>query len=139
MRFITVGEAIELAEILVGPDMVRSFDLLDSAVARPINYVVYAEGAADIHTAAAHLMYGISRNHPFVDGNKRVSLAAASVFYTYNGWVLDGDDEEVLSLVLDTAEGVVDVALIASRLKDLVRAMELPPDELVEDEESSPP
>jgi hypothetical protein len=56
MRFITVGEAIELAEILVGPDMIRSFDLLDSAVARPINYVVNAEGAADIHTAAAHLM-----------------------------------------------------------------------------------
>jgi death-on-curing protein len=88
--------------------------------------VAYAEGEPDIHTAAAHLLFGIVSNHPFVDGNKRVGLKAAAVFYILNGWELDGEDSDVYSLVLDVAEGTIDVAEIALRLRPMVRRLELP-------------
>jgi death-on-curing protein len=126
MRFVTVGEAVRLCEQETGSDQLRDFNLLDSAVARPVNYVAYAEQSVDIHLAAAHLLFGIVRNHPFVDGNKRVGLKATAVFYVLNGWELVGDDSNVLSLVLETAEGVVDVSTIADRLKELVKEIELP-------------
>jgi death on curing protein len=126
MRFISVGEAIRLCEQETGSQQLRDFNLLDSAVARPQNYVAYAEDEADLHTAAAHLLFGIVSNHPFVDGNKRVGLKAAAVFYILNGWELDGEDSDVYALVLDVAEGKLDVAEIALRLRPMVRELELP-------------
>jgi death on curing protein len=126
MRFITVDEAIRLCEQETGSQQLRDFNLLDSAVARPQNYVTYEDGEPDIHTAAAHLLFGIISNHPFVDGNKRVGLKAAAVFYILNGWELDGEDSDVYALVLDVAEGSIDVAEIAQRLNPMVRKMEVP-------------
>jgi death-on-curing protein len=126
MRFITVDEAIRLCEQETGSQQLRDFNLLDSAVARPQNYVTYEDGEPDIHTAAAHLLFGIVSNHPFIDGNKRVGLKAAAVFYILNGWELDGEDSDVYALVLDVAEGSIDVAEIAQRLNPMVRKMEVP-------------
>lgn len=126
MRFISVGEAIRLCEQETGSQQLRDFNLLDSAVARPQNYVAYADGDPDIHTAAAHLLFGIVSNHPFVDGNKRVGLKAAAVFYLLNGWELNGEDGDVYALVLDVAEGKIEVPEIAVRLHPMVREIDLP-------------
>jgi death-on-curing protein len=126
MRFITVGQAIRLGEQELGPDRLNNFNLLDSAVARPRNYVAYVEGPPDIHTAAAHLLFGIACNHAFIDGNKRVGLRATGVFYALNGWELCGDDGDVLHLVLDVADGGLTVETIAKGLSQLARPMQLP-------------
>jgi death on curing protein len=126
MRFISVGEANRLCEQETGSQQLRDFNLLDSAVARPQNYVAYTEGEPDLHMAAAHLLFGIVSNHPFVDGNKRVGLKATAVFYILNGWELDGEDSDVYGLVLDVAEGNLNVPEIALRLRPMVRELELP-------------
>ena len=61
-----------------GPDGVRDLGLLESALARPINKFAYGE--TDFAILAAAYGFGIAKNHPFVDGNKRTALASMIVF-----------------------------------------------------------
>ena len=68
----------------------------------------------------------MARNHPFVDGNKRTAWAATHVFYLLNGYVVSVDDGDVVALMVDVAEGLLDVPNIAARLKDW--AHNTPPD-----------
>jgi death on curing protein len=103
-----------LNEEFVGPDMLRDFGLLDSAVARPQASAFSEDAYPTLHEKAATLLYGLARNHPFVDANKRT--AAASVFYQINGYMLAVDDGDVVALV-DIAEGQLDVPNIAATLK----------------------
>ncbi|HEV7699254.1 MAG TPA: type II toxin-antitoxin system death-on-curing family toxin [Pyrinomonadaceae bacterium] len=66
---------------------VRDIGLLESALARPQNIEAY-EPKADNARLAASLAYGIARDHPFVDGNKRTSLVATRTFLILNGFQL---------------------------------------------------
>lgn len=131
MRFLTIGEVIEIAEREIGPDNLRSFDLLDSAVHRQIDYYRYGKEFNDIQTVAAQLLFGICRNHPFVDGNKRVAFFAMAAFLLLNGWELNGESD-LIALVVDTAEGIVDIPSIAATLKDLSFPIKLPGDDVGE-------
>lgn len=70
-----------------------------------------------LHEKAAALLLGLARNHPFVDGNKRTAWAATSVFYQINGHWLLVDDSAVVGLVVDVAEGQLDVPNVAATLK----------------------
>jgi death on curing protein len=72
----------------------RDEGLLDSALARPKNLHSYKK--ADLSRLAASYAYGIARNHPFVDGNKRTSLVVAETFLALNGLELVADDMECL-------------------------------------------
>jgi len=88
---------IEFNEIAVGatgePHILRDRGLLESAVARPINYWNYGE--TDAVVLAVALLVGIGRNHPFVQGNKRCAFAAMEYFLYLNGYELtieDGND-----------------------------------------------
>src|SRR3546814_10584028 len=65
-----------------GEDGIRDAGLLESALARPINRWNY--GADDLTDLAAAYAYGIARNHPFVDGNKRTAWVAARLFFAMN-------------------------------------------------------
>jgi death-on-curing protein len=67
--------------------------LLDSALARPLNIEAY-EPDADIARLAAAYAFGIIKNHPFVDGNKRTALAATRTFLLLNGFQLDATQQE---------------------------------------------
>lgn len=128
MRFLTVGEVIEIADREIGPDKLGSFDLLDSAVHRQIDHFLYGGEFVDIYTVAAQLLFGICRNHPFVDGNKRVALFATAALLLLNGWELSGESD-LIALVIDTAEGIVDISTIAASLKNMSFPIELPGDE----------
>jgi death-on-curing protein len=86
MRYLTTGEVIRISEIEVGEDVLADFGLLDAAVQRPQQSAFGTDAYADIHHKAAAMLHSIARNHPFVDGNKRVAAAAALVFYDLNGW-----------------------------------------------------
>jgi len=106
-----VGKAIVLAlheELLSehgGRPGVRDEGLLDSALARPINQVDY--GSPDIFDLAASYAFGIARDHPFVDGNKRVSLVVTELFLDMNGYALVANDLDCLTRWLDLAAGAL--------------------------------
>lgn len=73
---------------------------------------------------AAAYLYFLSRNHAFVDGNKRTAYATAYTFLAMNGWLLGGSDDDVFTLVLDTAQGrLSDPREVEVRLAQLVVPM----------------
>jgi len=79
--------------------------LLESALARPRN--LFAYGEASLARLAAAYAFGIARNHPFVDGNKRTALVAAEGFLGLNGFDLTATDVESVSMFLSLAAGEV--------------------------------
>jgi death-on-curing protein len=86
-----------------GGEGVRDERLLDSAMARPQNLAAYGE--PDAAALAAAYAYGIARNHPFVDGNKRTAVVVSETFLILNGFVLGATDAELVVAFLALAAG----------------------------------
>lgn len=86
-----------------GPSGIRDAGLLDSALAKPINLSGY--GNPDLFDLAASYAFGIARNHPFVDGNKRTSLVITELFLELNGCSLEASDIDCLSRWLALSSG----------------------------------
>jgi len=115
--FLTVEELLELHRRLIerfgGAGGVRDPGLLESALARPRSGYY-----ASVSEQAAALLQSLAGNHAFVDGNERVSFAAAAVFLRMNGYALVvSADEAERFLVGDVIVGRVDVAAIAEWLE----------------------
>jgi death on curing protein len=83
----------------------RDEGLLLSALARPQNLAAYGDPAPDLAALAAAYAYGIARNHPFIDGNKRVALVATRTFLLINGADLEASQEDKYVTFLRLAEG----------------------------------
>ncbi len=73
----------------------RDEGLLDSALERPKNQFAY--GDPDLFDLAAAYAFGIAKNHPFLDGNKRVSFVVAELFLNIDGKEIDATDEEIVT------------------------------------------
>lgn len=86
-----------------GADGVRDPGLLESALARPINKFAYGE--TDLASLAAAYAFGIARNHPFVDGNKRAAFASLIVFLGLNGIDFAPRPEAATAIMLSLAAG----------------------------------
>ncbi|WP_257555344.1 type II toxin-antitoxin system death-on-curing family toxin [Sphingobium sp. CFD-2] len=86
-----------------GGEGVRDSGLLESAMARPQNLAAYHE--PDAAELAAAYAYGIARNHPFVDGNKRTAAVVSETFLALNGYVLTATDAELVVAFLALAAG----------------------------------
>ncbi len=86
-----------------GDSGTRDAGLLDSALARPANLLAY--GKPDVFALAAAYGYGISRNHPFIDGNKRTGFVAAELFLRLNGYQLGASDADCVITMLAVAAG----------------------------------
>ena len=84
---------------------VRDMGLLDSALQRPQNKMLYE--TPDVSDLAAAYAYGIARNHPFVDGNKRTALVASRSFLLVNGYQITASKEDRLKTFLALAEGAL--------------------------------
>ena len=84
---------------------VRDAALLDSALARPQQLFAYGDPPPDLAALAASLAYGIARNHPFVDGNKRTAAVACETFIRLNSSALQADDLELYPVYIALAEG----------------------------------
>lgn len=84
---------------------IRDEGLLLSALARPQHLAAYGDPPPDLAALAASYSYGIARNHPFIDGNKRVALVAARTFLLINGADLVASQEEKYVTFLRLAEG----------------------------------
>lgn len=90
---------------------VRDAGLFASALARPQNAAVY--GSPDHAELAAAYGYGIARNHPFIDGNKRTAFVAVELFLALNGFELLADDTACVLTMLAVAAGEMDEAAFA--------------------------
>lgn len=97
---------------------VRDENLLDSALARPQQLHAYGDPSPDIADLAASLAYGLARNHPFIDGNKRTAAVACETFIALNGAVLEADDLALYPQYLGLAEGALGEAEFASWLRE---------------------
>ena len=83
----------------------RDLGLLDSALARPLNMAVY--GDPDHALLAAAYGYGIARNHPCIDGNKRTAFVAMELFLALNRYLLTADDALCVTTMLEVASGTI--------------------------------
>ena len=100
-----------------GGEGLRDEGLLSSALARPQNLLAYGEPPPDLAALAAAYAYGIARDHPFVDGNKRTALIAARTFLLLNGVNLEaGQDEKFL-----TFQSLAAGSLTEDELADWIR------------------
>lgn len=88
-----------------GSDGVRDEGLLLSALARPQNLLAYGDPSPDISALAASYAYGVAKNHPFIDGNKRTALVVARTFLLLNGCNIEASQEEKFITFLKLAEG----------------------------------
>ena len=86
-----------------GAEGVRDLNMLESALARPLNLIAY--GDPDAAELAASYAFGIARNHPFVDGNKRTAAVVSETFLRLNGYALTCDDVELVHTFLALAAG----------------------------------
>jgi death-on-curing protein len=107
-----------------GADGMRDRGLLESALARPINKFGYGE--TGIAALAAAYGFGIARNHPFIDGNKRTALAAMIVFLGLNGIDLNASQEAATAMILSLAAGEITEDLLARWVADHVVALDVP-------------
>jgi death-on-curing protein len=106
----------EQLAIFGGGDGMRDLGLLESALARPLNKFAYGE--TDIAALAAAYAFGIARNHPFVDGNKRAAFGAMIVFLGLNGIDLDVPSEDATAIILEVAAGEIEEDGLARWLRD---------------------
>ena len=87
---------------------VRDEALLDSVLARPQQLSACGDPPPDIAALAASLAFGLARNHPFVDGNKRTAHVSYRVFLTLNDCTLTASEEDKYIAMLRLAEGSLD-------------------------------
>lgn len=88
-----------------GSSGVRDDNLLQSALARSQQLYAYGDPPPDLADLAASLAYGLARNHPFVDGNKRTAYVVCRTFLALNGAELQATPEEKYLTILALAEG----------------------------------
>jgi death-on-curing protein len=99
-----------------GPDGIRDQGMLESALGRPINKFAYGE--TDLAALAAAYGFGIARNHPFVDGNKRAAFGAIIVFLGLNDIDFLVPPESATAMILSLAAGEVNEEGLTRWIRD---------------------
>lgn len=100
---------------------VRDEALLESALAGPQQLHAYGDPPPDLAALAASLAYGLARNHPFVDGNKRTAHVCYRVFLALNDARLDASGEEKYAQMIGLADGSLPEAEFAEWLRPRLR------------------
>ena len=97
-----------------GGSGIRDSNLLESALAKPKNIYVYAPDQTNIPLLAASYAFGIARNHPFVDGNKRTAFVVSLLFLKLNGYVVQAIQENLYKTFMALADGSMSEEQLAS-------------------------
>lgn len=95
----------------------RDEDLLESALARPRQRLAY-EPTTDLAEMAAAYAFGLARNHPYRDGNKRVAFVTMAVFLGLNGLEFSATEAEVVTTMVALAAGTIDEAALAGWVRE---------------------
>lgn len=98
---------------------VRDEGLLESALAQQLH--AYGDPAPDLADLAAALAYGLARNHPFLDGNKRTAAVCCETFVELNGAAIEADDLDLFQQYLALAEGKLAERDLAAWLRERLR------------------
>jgi death-on-curing protein len=110
VRWLTTAAVVAIHEELIarygGVPGLHVAGLLESAIARPKHLAAY-KGGITVPKLAAAYAWGLLRNHPFVDGNKRIALATMVVFLELNGCELTCSEAEETAIVLQAAAGEI--------------------------------
>jgi death-on-curing protein len=96
-----------------GGQGVRDAGLLESALLRPQNIYIYSNGQTSLAQLAAAYAYGLARNHPFVDGNKRTALVLSLLFLRLNKKTLTASQEDLYAVFMALAKGDMPESLLA--------------------------
>lgn len=104
-----------------GSPGLRDENLLESALARPQQLHAYGDPEPDLADLAAALAYGLARNHPFLDGNKRTAAVCCEAFVELNGMTLEAEDPELFPQYLALAEGRLSERDFAAWLRERLR------------------
>ena len=88
-----------------GGSGVRDEGLLESALMKPQNLFLYSENAVDFPRLAASCAYGIAKNHPFIDGNKRTALVVSLTFLYTHGYIFSGSYQDEYNVFVKVASG----------------------------------
>jgi death on curing protein len=103
---------------------VRDDGLLESALARTRHRWSF-EPEAYVSSLAAGYGFGLSTNHPFLDGNKRIGFVAMSMFFLMNGWEVEAPEPEVIGVMLQVADGTLPEAGLVAWVRSVVVPFEL--------------
>jgi len=114
--YLTVEDLLDIAAGVLPRVDVRDTGLLASAAARPATAVFGTEAYPTLGAKAAALMHSLARNHPLIDGNKRLAWSATRIFLLLNGHDLQMDVDAAEALVVGVAEGTLDVEEICAIL-----------------------
>ncbi|MCP4600098.1 MAG: type II toxin-antitoxin system death-on-curing family toxin [Proteobacteria bacterium] len=98
-----------------GGEGVRDLGLLDSALGAPKNKFHYEQ--ADLPELAASYAFSLTKNHPFVDGNKRTAYVCMRLFLKLNGKDINASKEEKVRIMLDLAKGAIDQSGLTEWIK----------------------
>jgi death-on-curing protein len=107
-----------------GASGLRDIGLLQSALARPRHLAAYAD--PDVFELAAGYAFGIARDHPFIDGNKRTAFVAAAVFLVDHGHDIVAPETAALETMLRLADGQVSAEEFAAWLRQNCRPAQEP-------------
>ena len=112
MKILKKRQILLLHSVLIaesgGSDGVRDEGLLDSAVNTPFQTFSGQDLYPTVLEKAVRLGFGLIRNHPFIDGNKRIGTHAMLVFLNLNSITLSHEDDELISTILSVASGEMD-------------------------------
>lgn len=120
MVYLELDDLLAIASEVLGLEVdvllrVTDLGLADSAVSRPQASFAGEEFYTSVEAKAATLLFGVARNHPFIDGNKRVAVLAALQFLNMNGLDLDlTPPEEVYKTIAGVAAGTVTVEALTT-------------------------
>ncbi|MDO8309127.1 MAG: type II toxin-antitoxin system death-on-curing family toxin [Actinomycetota bacterium] len=114
--FLTIEDLLEIANAVIPGFRIRDIGLLQSACARPQTTVFGEMAYPTLLEQAGALMHSLGRNHPLIDGNKRLAWAGLRVFLALNGRSISYGVDEAEHLVLKVARGEIEVADVAAWL-----------------------
>ncbi len=106
-----------------GGSGLRDRGLLESALARPVNLRLY-EPDSDIPTLSAAYAFGLAKNHPFVDGNKRTAFMALGLFLAVNGWRLEATQVEAVEAFMALATGSLTEEQLAAWIRERMQPIQ---------------
>lgn len=118
-EYLDLDDLLDIAREAVGADVrVADYGLLESALARPRTSVFGADAYPSLQLKAAALLHSLARNHPLVDGNKRLAWTACRTFLAINGQWISAPEDDRFELVIGVATGTVfDLDTIAEQLR----------------------
>ena len=120
-RLVVDAVQIDLLRTHGGLPGLLDADLLEAALARPRQKFAY-DAKADLAELAAAYGFGLGRNHPYMDANKRVAFVVMAVFLELNGLVLTADESEVVGTMVALASGLLDQEALADWIRQHARA-----------------